>query len=67
MVIFLVFMVLGILLVSQIVKDRGAYLSKIPECKKGHTWRSFESYPGADTEYLKCVECNKTLKQIMDG
>ena len=37
------------------------------DCRKGHTWRSFPAEHDSELEYLKCICCNRTLSQIMEG
>lgn len=37
------------------------------DCSKSHSWAEYETAPGSGLVYLKCKDCKKTLKQVLDG
>lgn len=35
------------------------------DCSRGHTWREFETFKNSGLVYLRCIDCNKTLAEVL--
>lgn len=60
---------LGMFLVSSYIKRSMDTPNGIVknDCSKSHSWSEHETAVGSGLVYLKCKDCKKTLKQVLDG
>lgn len=35
------------------------------DCSRGHSWKEFETFKDSGLVYLRCIDCNKTLTEVL--